>query len=710
MLKSLDLSPVYDSAERNLIKELFIPLLKSSNEYWRGVGYFSSGWLKLTAAGIEKLAASGGTARFVTSPLLSSEDISAFRLAAEAQKNQVLYNVLKRSLYDISTSLESDTLNTLAWMLADGIIEFKFAIPRIGVEGDYHDKVGVFADIYNDFVAIHGSFNDTYKGSLNGEAFSVFKSWDTGQNVFAQKHFSRLKELWKNGNSQFEVFHFEEALKRDFVNMRISARPYSIDKLQESNSTNPFITLSNTNEPRNPFELKPYQKDALQAWFNNNYSGIFEMATGTGKTITSIAAAIELFNKQGKLFLVIIVPFLHLLEQWKDNCSKFNIDVLCCSGNNPDWPSKLKSKIVSFKIGSIQLACVAVVKDTAAEDKFRKYAEEIPGAYFMMIADETHYLGAKYLRNALFPKANFRLGLSATPNRWMDEEGTDVLKNYYRDVVYQFSLETAISQKFLTEYEYYPILVEFTQDELAEYTYITGEILKLICQKESFPEDIVEIQKDLDRALRERAILIGKAENKFVAYKQLLIELKKQSETGRLSHLLTFCAPGTHKEILKITSREDVRCHEFVHEVSYKNRKAVLEAFTLGHIEALISIKCMDEGVDIPATKTAILLASTTNPKEFIQRRGRVLRTFQGKPFAVIYDFIVIPPEGTDNEIASSIIRRELPRFAEFSDIAKNKYFSRKIILPILEKYNLQAFIDEKPWSIYKKDIENSEV
>lgn len=708
MLNLLEIDPVYDSAQKNIIHDLVVPLLCNSKEYWRGVGFFSSGWLKLTASGIEHLAKNGGKARFVTSPMLSENDIVAFQLASKAMQDQILHNTLKRNLSDIATGLERDTLNVLAWMLVDNIIEFKFAIPKRGIKGDYHDKVGVFVDESNNFVAFHGSFNDTYKGSLNGEAFSVFKSWAEGQDIFAQEHFKRLRDLWNNGNSQFDVFQFSDALKRDFINLRNDDRPYSTEKLQD------FIQIDRAdefiNKPYNPFTLNTYQLEAIILWQKNDCRGIFEMATGTGKTITSLAAAINLYQQRNKLFLVIIVPFLHLVEQWNQNCERFRISTLCCSGNNTEWRKKLKSLIMSFKLGSIDMVSVIVVKDTASGEEFRGYVKNIPSKSFMMIADETHYLGAKHLRKALFEEASFRLGLSATPERWMDETGTDLLRTYYKGVVYRFSLEEAIAQKFLTPYEYYPILVSLTEDEIIEYMRLTKEIGVLIQQQRSMNDNVPDIEGKLQRKLLERARLIGRAENKITAYKHLLIDLMKQSPNGRLNHLLTFCAPGTHKQILRITNEQGIKCHEFVHDVSYEDRQSVLKAFASGHIEAVISIKCMDEGVDVPSTQIAILLASTTNPKEFIQRRGRVLRTFTGKSFAVIYDFMVIPPDGTDNATASSIIRRELPRFAEFSDAARNKYFSRKIIFPILEKYDIQAFIDEKPWDIYNKEKENMEV
>lgn len=701
MLTDIDFLPIYDSAECSIINDLLLPALSNTSEYWRGVGYFSSGWLQLTASGIEKIAEKGGIIRFIVSPMLSENDLKAFRLAAEAKGNNVLRDALRRDLGEIEKNLQKDTLNSFAWLLSDGIIEFKFAIPKRNVDGDYHDKVGVCVDEAGNILAFHGSFNDTYKGSLNGEAFSVFKSWIPGQDIYTEEHCRRVKNLWENGNSQFNVYPFEEAIKKDFINLRTGDRPY---KIQRNN--NPEFSLSSA--PHIPYVLKGYQNAAIAAWVNNNFHGIFEMATGTGKTITSIASAIQVYREKGKLFLIIIVPFTHLLEQWKENCDNFGIDIVACYGENPKWKNEFNALIMQYKIGSSTLPCAIVVQNTACSDDFLALVKKIPTKDFMMIADETHYLGAQYLRKALFPSAAYRLGLSATPARWMDEIGTDILYSYYDKVVYNISLDEAIHGNFLTKYFYFPILVELTPEETEDYAALSkeiGRLFALISSGKSNPE----AEQDLTRLKLRRAKIIAGAENKTCAYIDLLTKLQSEHNSTRVRDLLVFCAPGTHKNILRITNDHGIKAHEFVHEVDGKARKEILNAFGKGDIEAIISIKCMDEGVDVPSTQKAIFLASTTNPKEFIQRRGRVLRKSHGKDYAMIYDFIVIPPTGTDHATAESILLRELPRFSEFAESAENKYTAREVLWDALEEFDMHMYINTTPWDIYKQDQQNGE-
>ena len=698
MLSDITFKTIYDSADSSIVNDLLIPALSHSVEYWRGVGYFASGWLQLTAKGIEKIAEKGGKIRFIVSPMISSQDMDAFVLAAQAKKDEVLRASLRKNLDEIASNLQKDVLNVFAWLLADGIIEFKFAIPKRNTEGDYHDKVGICIDEAANVLAFHGSFNDTYKGSLNGEAFSVFQSWVPGQDVYSDEHLRRLQNLWDNGNSQFNVIPFEDAIKQKFIGLRTDARPYKLSSKHFCIETNKPVG------PHIPYSLKSYQEEAISEWFNNDCTGIFEMATGTGKTITSTAAAVKLYQKNKRLFLVIIVPFTHLLEQWRENCKKFDLDVIACYGGNQKWRNEFNSLIMQFKMGSSDCACVIVVQNTACSDDFLKLVQKIPSKDFMMIADETHYLGAVNYQKALFPSARYRLGLSATPDRWMDNGGSGTLYNYYNKTVYTISLDKAISDGFLTKYLYHPIFVELTDEETEKYRCLSDKIRKLFSVIAAGKKDR-KTEERLESLRLERARLLAKAENKMVQYTELLNQLTNGAKSEKLKDLLIFCADGTHRDVLRLTSDLGIRTHEFVHEVDLRSRQQVLDAFARGDIEAIVSIKCMDEGVDVPSTRTAIFLASTTNPKQFIQRRGRVLRKHDQKKYAVIYDFIVVPQPGTEKEMACSILRRELPRFAEFAESADNKYKAQELFWDRLEEFNMHMYIDMKPWDIYKQNL-----
>ena len=228
MLRELDLLPVYDSSEKDIVRDLMVPLLKNSNQYYRGVGFFTSGWLRLAAEGLVNLVENGGIARFVVSPILEPDDWDALQRGQSAKQDEQLRAVLQRGIDELAGALENDTRNCLAWLVADRVLDFRFAIPRERTApGDYHDKVGVAFDAAGDEVAFHGSFNDTFKGSLNGEAFSVFKSWEEGQRPYVERHKARLLSLWEGGNSQFAVRKIPDAIREQFIRLRTSKeRPY----------------------------------------------------------------------------------------------------------------------------------------------------------------------------------------------------------------------------------------------------------------------------------------------------------------------------------------------------------------------------------------------------------------------------------------------------------------------------------------------------
>jgi superfamily II DNA or RNA helicase len=698
MLKPLNLLPVYDSAEHDLIQDLIVPLLKNSQEYLRGVGFFTSGWLKIASQGIVSLLENGGKAKFVVSPILDKQDWEALQLGEEAKHEEWLKHVLEKNIQDLADALEKDTRNALAWMVADDVLEFKFAIPREWSSGgDYHDKVGVFTDSEGDRVAIHGSFNDTIKGSLNGEAFSVFKSWEPVQSAYARIHMERLSKLFNEGNQQFKVYTIPEAAKRAFIQLRSSSsRPYSLSSQKESIIFNPH------KEPHCAIKLYPYQEQAVNAWIQANCQGIFEMATGTGKTFTSLAAAVNRVKALGHLTLIILVPYLHLLEQWREECEKFGFFPILCSGEHQGWNLEVLSKIQDFNIGALKTLCILAVHDTATSEKFRKATKQLSSEYTLLIGDEVHALGSPSMQQALLPNITMRLGLSATPKRWFDEAGTEALFSYFGQVCFEFPLEKAIGT-YLTPYTYSPILIHLSPSELEEYENLSQKISVFMAQSGDSKR---EFQETLEKLLIKRARILASAEQKLP---KLLETLKhnmaeRTQQDKEIRDILIYCAPGSHKEVLKAVAQLGLRCHEFVHTVALSEREKILDQFAKGVIQALVAIKCLDEGVDVPSTKTAYFLASTTNPREFVQRRGRILRLSEGKDKAEVYDFIIVPEPHSQNfniDTGKSLLKREMPRFAEFASCALNEFEARSVVRDLLDQSGMLHLLDEKPWDIY---------
>ena len=696
-LRDLKLRKIYDSSETHLVDDLMVPCLCESKAYLRGVGFFSSGWLRIASKGLLSFVENSGKATFIISPLISEADWQALQLGEEAKQNEILKQSLSESIKSLHESLEDDLLNAFAWMVADGFLEFLFAVPRDREsECDYHDKVGLFIDSGGDKVAFHGSYNDSIKGSLNGEAFSVFCSWENGQIDYVLKHEQRLCALKNDQNSQFKIFSIPEAIKDDFIKLRLSDRPYSIpDKAENSLGTEKLFSQS-------PISLRDYQKKAISSWIANSSRGIFEMATGTGKTFTALAAAKEAQKIKRKLSIVILVPFLHLVDQWDQETRKFGFEPVLCSSDHGKWKMRLSQVVDSFNLGVAEFVCIISTHASAILDSFQKHIARLKGEHLLLIADEVHGLGAPNLRNALTDIAHLRLGLSATPWRWMDDEGTQYILNYFDRVVFEYPLEQAIGI-YLTPYKYYPKLVELKPYEMDDYIYLSQKIA-LLQNKDDLSLDE---EQNLKLLLIKRARIINEAESKFDTLGQLISQLKNDLENS-LSHLLFYSPSGRHKDVLKLVAKHGIKAHEFVHTVSSKERSSLLSSFDTGELEALVAVKCLDEGVDVPSTRTAVFLASTTNPREFIQRRGRILRLAKGKSKAIIFDMIAIPPriEGYESsDYAKNIFHRELPRFAEFSRVASNQFEAREVIKGILDKYGVLHLMELRPWEIYHSAI-----
>lgn len=698
-LSAMSLQYVYDSEQYHLVNDLINPLLSNSIEYSRGVGYFSSGWLRLAASGISDLISTGGKAKLIMSPILSQKDWQAIVLGQHAKENETLKNCLEKSLDEIAVSLEAETLNTFSWLIADDLIDVRFAIPKPNYQGgDYHDKVACFKDEHGNCVAIHGSYNDSIKGTLNGEAFSVFRSWEPGQLPFVEQHKSRLEKLWQNQNDQFYSYEIPKAIRQQIVQLRSTPeRPYKVPSRKKLQSTIPRIP--------DGVHLRDYQNEAIKAWQDNHCRGIWEMATGTGKTFTALGAAVTELKRHEKLITVILVPYLHLLNQWEEDCKDFNFKPILCGSSNPKWKTELRSAVSDFRFAKRNL-CVIAVHKTASNPAFLNAFNKVPCEQKMMIADEVHGLGASQLCDALHDDFSLRLGLSATPKRWYDEEGTQLLFNYFDKVCYDFPLERAIDERFLVPYNYFPQLVNLTDAEEYKVEELTQNISKLFSKEQSSGLESSE-RAYLEKILRDRALTIKRAENKLPSLRNLITNLKTGSET--FQHSLFYSPESQCQDVLRLLKNEGIFARQFIGEDSPKDRKKALEQFAKGEITSLVAMKCLDEGVDVPSTKTAFFIASTTNPKEFIQRRGRVLRRAQDKEIAFIYDFFVVPKSNTPPTVSKYLLERELPRFAEFSDSAANQYAARNIIRPILDEKEMLHLMDMKPWDVYLQNLSSSD-
>lgn len=683
-LRDLKLKNIYRNSTDEIINDLVVPLLKESHNYYRGVGFFTSSWIRLVTKGLKSIIENDGKIYLITSPKLSKEDWEAITIGNKAKNDLILYSAIKRTIddeFDIIT--KSECLNLFSWLIADGIIDLKFALCKNNI-GMYHDKLAIFEDKDNNFVCLHGSFNDSLQATYNGESFSVFRSWENGQNEYVLDHYYEFKNMWDNNNSFYNVIDIPDLIKVEFEKYKSSSRPYK-KKNEEQLHLPKFIK-----------KLNDYQEEAIQAVVNNNWNGILEMATGTGKTITSLAMSLRYYEIKRRIFLIVIVPFNHLVSQWEDIIISFGYKVpIKCNNNKNSWYSNLNKRIRSYNSRISDIECLITTYTTFANDNFQDLIRKIKDNV-VLVADECHYAGSSSLRYKIPESFDAKVGLSATPDRWCDEEGTSYVRSYFSNTVYEYGMDKAIKNGYLTEYNYKANVIELTNDEYSEYQKLTLKITNLLRRNEK-----IDGESNLKYLILKRAEIISKAENKIPLFVEQILEQYKQ---GRIDHTLVYCAKGQSKFITKKLANLGIRVHEFTHTVSTSERKKVLKAFDDGDIEVLVAIKCLDEGVDVPSTRTAYFLSSTSNPREFIQRRGRVLRKYERKYKSEIIDFIVFPPFSENNySVDVSIIEKDMPRFAEFSKYAFNEFTSKNNMKKYLENYDLEYLMEKLPWEIYEE-------
>lgn len=690
-LRELGLRVSYRSDIGNIVDLFFTPCLERAVSYRRAVGFFTSSGLAVAAKGLAAFIDGPGKMSLIASPHLDEADCRAISLGYEARHDIIARSILR--CFDTEMDdLVRDRLSTLAWLVAHERLEVKIALKKIRPGGSfpigiYHEKLGIFADADGNKVAFSGSSNETAGGLIdNFEAVDVFWSWDDQQGRVALKEHN-FEDLWNNRTTTLEVLPFPEAAYAKLLQFKQDQPPRDDPESDKSKvrGTPPKKAPGGFAIPQE-VKLRQYQETAIETWFTNGCRGVFEMATGTGKTVTALAAAAQLFQREKVLAIVILAPFIHLVDQWEEVANTFGLMPLKCYEASSSWTETFSDHVTDLNIGARHVFCAIATHDTASRQPFVQALRHIRSP-LLLIADEVHHLGAGSLSRGLPASAKFRLGLSATPDRWCDPEGSQLLTDYFSGTVYSFPLQQAIADGYLCHYEYNPHLITLEDDEVQQYEVLTTQIARLWGRSQADEQT----QNRLGFLLRERADVLNCARNKIAALRQLV------RDPEHLSHTLFYCAPGQIDDVVKLLAQDlKMRVRRFTAEETRMERQVLLEEFDTGGMQALVAMKCLDEGVDVPATTTAFILASSSNPREFIQRRGRILRTYPNKRRATIYDLIAVPPQprrgSAVSESERSIVRRELARFKEFASAADNEYEATSIILTIAASFQILDF------------------
>ena len=718
-------------------KEFFTEALVESTTFDLGLGFFSSSGIRSLAYGFALFIANGGKMRIVINDILSEKDKLAIEKGISEQvyfEEKTLQNVSK--LIDVLSVESEQFFRCLSYLISVNRLEFVATVSTKGGLG--HDKYGVFTDKRGDKVAFIGSANFSATAlELNGETITVFNSWEDAKRV---NHYQALfDETWQSDTKH--LIHIP--LKNIMTHITGKFPPETIQKLlkrgvslrdltdQKFDNDSSVITDVRTNlsdrlveklelmesEPRFPFPTeRQIQIDAYDAWCKNNYQGIFAMATGSGKTVTALNCLLKQYQVHGFYKAIIVVPTQALAIQWEQEVRNFNFQNILSTHTNKSWKEQLSAYTTKSLYDPKKNLILITTYATFNKKDIQYFLSKTKALNnFIYIADEAHNLGSPSSSRHLPMAITKRIGLSATPERVYDEGGSNIIYQFFNSYpkmyTYRFTMKDAIDAGILCHYDYYPIFVELTENEMIEYNKITAQLRKFI------DSETGKYKKEADMLLLKRKRIVHKAENKKQAIADLLDSLQNNN---KLKYTFVFVPEGYEVDYSEVDiydiKQDDIHIIDEYADM-FKERKysyhkyisgiedapGILNSFASGDIDVLLSMKCLDEGVDIPRAEYAIFCSSTGNPRQFVQRRGRVLRKSKEKEKATIWDLIVMPPMNHTNDDVLSVERNlfmnEVRRIVNFAVLADNEteiiYKDLKHICDLLH-IPLYELIDEE--------------
>lgn len=687
----------YETGHEDPINEFYVPVLSQAIKYDRIAGYFSSSSLAIAARGIAGLISNGGRMRIIASPHLSEADLEIIHKSIDSPQVFVENKFLK-DIDEMEDEFQRNHLEALGWMLAKGLLEIKLAfvikkdVDEIDESALFHQKIGILEDTEGFQVSFSGSINETASGWLNNiEEFKVFKSWEPGQESYLEEDLIKFESFWNGTRLNVRVIDISNAVKEKLINI---GKVYS----NEDFLAKKYITNNKKRTISEKLSLFFYQQKAVDIWKENNYNLLFEMATGTGKTRTAIACIYEVMKREKKLIIIISCPQGTLSKQWRSEIDKIGLPLdqsMIVDGTNHSWRRELEREIKKISVGYNNKLIIYTTHITGSSSDFlyiiSNNCKHIPICF---VGDEAHGLGANVSKKGLLEIYKYRIGLSATPKRWFDDVGSAILINYFGNKSFEFTIGDALStinpitkKPFLVNYYYHPIFIQLTDDEFDDFLNLSNRIKKISV----FSQESDEYQKRLESLLFARANIEKNAFNKYQALNEIIADGKA------LKDAIFFTSDAQINEVLLMLSSKGIIAHRFTQnegtspEERYggqSERQYLINKFKDGTYQTLVAMTCLNEGIDIPSASTAIIMASSTNPREYIQRIGRVLRQASGKTRAHIYDFILEPNiERLKNpdfiEFERKIFEKEMNRV---EDMSMNAINNAEVLLAISGK------------------------
>jgi superfamily II DNA or RNA helicase len=696
----------YDSDDINLFESIVLPTMERCSEYSRSVAYLKQSFLADSALGLMSAAENKANLRFLIGSPLSSAELEAIKAGLESKAVHEVANELRNSLNE--ASLESGDglhLALLQYLIAEGFLDIKLCLRENGL---HHQKTRIAKDVLGNTVVTLGSDNDSRSalGGNNRESGNLHANWLISEDEWARNAEPALKKFeldWNDKNPNSVSVPLDEqirlGIKEDWQDRNISPDDL-LAKLRALYKKLRHVT------DVGEFVLRPHQERAKDAWQNNNWKGILAHCTGAGKTITSLYCAYKLADQyrhnNKAFFTVVAVPFQILAEQWASQIDTSRFDVIHCWDSYATWYDPLKRKLLLLASGKHdeKSTFLVVVNRTLKTERFQSMLKQIPPSSLFFVADEVHRHGGEGFAEFIPRDARFRLGLSATPWSVSESEREARLIDIYGSVVDEYGLEAALHDNVLCPYHYKTVQVTLDDEEQAIYTRASVDIASVMQKNKS-----AWSQVDLDKyrkAVRTRNALVGSCRSKFRWLEHNAPELKEKN-------VLFYCGDGrsgddvdtldrTVSRVSSILYASGWRVGRITASESYYARKVTLEEFAKGYFDCILAMKVLDEGFDLPSCETAYLMASSRNERQFVQRRGRVLRQSKetGKSHANIVDFIVLP-SNPDSESSRLLVRAELIRAVEFARFSIDSESDLKELESIADSFdlNFESIVDD---------------
>jgi len=627
-LRDLGAKPFFNTSTDEVARQFLVPALSRSIRYDRGVGYFSSAWLRMVSIGLVNLAQNGGVARIVASPKLAPQDWAALRQGNDAQNDPTLHAALSRTIEELASDLTDDTLTALAWAVADGLLEFRIAVPAGDLDGDFHDKFGQFHDADGNAIAFNGSPNDSERAFRNYESISCFYSWlDERESKRVDLEIERFSRVWSNCDANVRVYPLPDAIRRNLVQfVERGPRPYRKPDASPDKAPDPKWR---------------HQKEALKVFLGKMH-GILAMATGTGKTRTAIAILNELRDRDAISMAVVTMSGTDLLDQWRrELATKSPFPVYRAFAEYKEQQQFVNDPRGSLLLVSRQMlpSVLARLPEAAVRDG-------------LIICDEVHGLGSEGLARSLkglVKPFKYRLGLSATPDREYDPEGNQFIEDEVGPVIFEFGLEDAIERGILCELDYVPLEYTLSDDDRqAIRTAIKSYHARARAGQPASPEDLY---RQIATVRKSTLTKLAPFEEYLSAHPTLLrrclIFVDNKGYGVRVQELL-----------LTVTGR--------FHTYFADDDREQLVTFSKGGTDCLVTCHRISEGIDIRSVNNVVLFASSRAKLETIQRLGRCLRIDDANPEkrALVVDFVEstdksAPPDTDDSDQSADEERRQ---------------------------------------------------